>query len=130
MANRQFHDLQHANELVRLLDFSFVPNGTDDPDPTLIKGEGVESVEYSTTGTWIVTLRDVYPYVLRPPVYSVQRAAPPAKAVDFFTLAETITSDGKFTVQYREDHVAADIAANTNTRIGINLALTNLAPVT
>lgn len=130
MANRQFYDLQHGNEIVRLLDFSFVPNGASDPDPTLIKGEGVASVKYSTTGTWIVTLEDTYPYVLRPPVYAVQRAAPPAKAVDLFTIAETITTDGKFSLVYREDHLAADIAADTNTRIGVNLALTNLTPVT
>lgn len=36
--------------------FSFVTNGSSDPDATLIRGKKVSTITYSSTGKWIVTL--------------------------------------------------------------------------
>lgn len=125
MSQKPHHPVQHRDDGIKLLDFSFVPNGTSDPDPTLFRGAGIKSITYVTTGKWAVELDDTYPDLVRPPVYSIQRATPATKAVDFHTVANTIDSDGKFSVLHREDHLAADIAANTNTRIGVSLAVRN-----
>lgn len=128
MANTEHFPVQHRDRQCKLLDFSFVPNGSSDPDPTLFRGSGVKAITHVSDGKWTVELDDVYPHQLRPPVYSIKRGTPATAAIDFHTTADTIDSDGKFSFVYREDHVAADIAANTNSRIGISLALLNLTP--
>lgn len=124
MSQKPHNNVMHRDEDVRLLDFSFSPNGTSDPSTSLFRGAGISSIVYVSAGKWTVTLDDTYPALIRPPVFGIERATPAAKAVDFHVTANTIDTDGKFSFVYREDHVAADIAAST-ARIGISLALRN-----
>ena len=125
MSQKPHNKVMHRDEDVRLLDFSFSPNGGADPATTSFRGAGITSIVWVSTGKWTVTLDDTYPVLVRPPSFSIERATPAAKAVDFHVVANTIDTDGKFSFVYREDHLVADIAANTNTRIGISLALRN-----
>lgn len=126
MSNKPHYAVEGRDPELKAVVVSFMPNGASDPDSANNRGNALYLVTHAATGKWEVTLDDIYPNVIGITV-DIQRATPAAAPVDMGITANTVETDGKFTVNYRETNASADIAANTNTRITATVWVTNRA---
>lgn len=103
------------------IDFSFAPD-TADP-PTDLRGKGVASVEYISTGLFRATLKDVWVGLLAAHA-SLQLAA----GADVVAQIGAVDLDAK-TVDIRlwdfSAGAVANVAANANNRVNVSLTLTS-----
>ncbi len=60
MADKIFYEIQHRNVGIKILSFSFLPNGSSAVDQDSIKGRGIASVAWTATGKFTITLADSY----------------------------------------------------------------------
>lgn len=115
MASRTFHDIQTHRDIIAV-PFTFAPNGSSAVVQSSIKGlkRGIASITRTGTGAFNVVFEDSY--------YDFVGFAP---SVHLNALADTDVQGGPFTaatktmvLNVKTAGVAADIAANTNNRIG------------
>lgn len=127
MSNKPHYAVEGRDPELKAIVVSFVPNGSSDPASTSNKGNALYLVTHAATGKWEVTLDDIYPAVIGITL-GIERATPAAAPVDMGITANSITTDGKFTINYRETNASADIALAAAARITATVWVTNRTP--
>lgn len=127
MSNKPHYEIEGRDEELKAIVVSFVPNGSSDPVSTSNRGAALYKVVHSATGKWLVTLDDTYPHVVGITL-GIERATPAAAPVDMGITTNTIETDGKFTVNYRETNASADIALAAAARITATVWVKNRTP--
>lgn len=126
MSNKPHYAVEGRDPELKAVAVSFMPNGSSAPATANNRGNALYSVTRSAAGKWEVTLDDIYPNVIGITL-GIERATPASAPVDMGITANTVETNGKFTINYRETNTSADIAANTNTRITAVVWVTNRA---
>lgn len=116
--------VKSRNDHIVIVTGKFKPNGTSAIDNTVNMPSGVGigfTVARTDVGTYVVTLDDKYPRLID---VRCNRWATAAIVDHEFTLiAETVATDGKFTVVYSVAGAAADIAAHADSWISFTAFL-------
>ena len=121
MANRIFHDVQALNPGIKIVAGRFKPNGSSAIDNTANLGNGF-TVARTTTGTYTITLDDVYPGYISAQC-SLQHNGAGDKKLHFGAID---VSSAKTIVIYNiEGTSAADLAAHANNHVHFVLFLRN-----
>ena len=121
MANRIFHDVQALNPGIKIIAGRFKPNGSSAIDNTENLGNGF-TVAYTTTGTYTITLDDVYPGYISAQC-SLQHNGGGDKKVHFGAI--DVTSAKTIVIYNVTGASVADLAAHADNHIHFVLYLRN-----
>ena len=126
MADKIFFDLQHRNQGVKVLSFSFAPQGTSQPTFVAADGRGVATIVRNSAGNFTITLEDAYPRLL-----SLQSTLAIVSATDIMLQwgAIDVVIAKTLVIRAVVAAVETDIAANAANRIYVDLALRNTSIV-
>lgn len=125
MASRSFKPIQTLGTRAVLLAFTIVPNGTSTPTIENDNDKAVASIARTGVGTYTITLRDTYARLVAWH-FGVRLNSDVATTVQI-TGAPDVASARTIDITIQQESAgafaAADIAANANNRIGVQLYL-------
>lgn len=125
MAARSFVQLLGAADPgVVLLGISWQPNGTGAVPQSTIAGRGVASVARSSTGTFVVTLQDVYPFLLSATA-TLQIASADDKIAASIGAVNLTSKTLEVRLYDLSTGALTDIALDAGTRVNLCLILKN-----
>ena len=122
MADVIFFNIQHRNQGVKYLGFSFAPQGTGAPTFVAADGRGVTSIVRNGAGNWTITLAQRYPRLL---TAHATLAITAATDIMLQWGAIDVVTNGTLVLRAVVAAVETDIAANADNRIYVELALRN-----
>jgi hypothetical protein len=120
MASRGFrHNAGVLGAARKDIDLTFYPNGTG--TPTFV-GQGVESVVFSTTGTFLITLQDGY-YQLWSKFATVQRSTAADLVAQFGDISNLGTGNPvTVVVRLLAGATPTNLAADPNNSVSVKLS--------
>lgn len=126
MSNQPHLPVKARDQATCLVSGSFTCNNASDPDVDLIDGEGIVSVTHTgTAGEFEVTLDGAYPKVIAEGFWKTVDDVPPVASSGIVKTSDTISTDGKFRIQYLEAGVGANRLAADNVRLNFIFTMRN-----
>lgn len=126
MSNQPHMPVKARDEATCLVSGSFICNNASDPDVDLIEGTGIVSITHTgTNGEFEITLDGQYPTLIAAVFHKSTDDSPSGDAVDIIKTADTISTDGKFSIQYCEAGAGINRLAGNNVRLNFILVMQN-----